>query len=127
MINGHLSQFLDTGWFNEATLYYKGYTYWCEGCWDHDKEKPMHFFVNKYRAVVHKDDKAVWTSRLIENGKVVDYSTVLDIWGYGEDDVKELFLKAKIFEGKSFWEVENELSWYDEYQINSSKQDSKQL
>lgn len=43
MINADLDQFLDTGWFNEATLYYNGYTYWCEGCWDKTKEKPMHF------------------------------------------------------------------------------------
>lgn len=35
-------------------------------------------------------------------------------YGYGEDDVKEQFLKAKIFDGKSFWEVEKELAWYDE-------------
>ena len=35
-------------------------------------------------------------------------------YGYGENDVKEQFLKAKIFDGKSFWEVEKELAWYDE-------------
>ena len=27
MINAELEQFLDTGWFNEATLYLNGYTY----------------------------------------------------------------------------------------------------
>ena len=25
MINGNIEQFLDTGWFNEATLFYNGY------------------------------------------------------------------------------------------------------
>ena len=51
---------------------------------------------------------------MIENGDVVDYSVVYDYYGYGENDVKEQFLKAKIFDGKSFWEVEKELAWYDE-------------
>ena len=27
MINGHLVQFLDTGWYSEATLYFNGYIY----------------------------------------------------------------------------------------------------
>ena len=47
MINANLEQFLDTGWYNEATLYLNGYTYWCEGYWKQGKEKPMHFFVYK--------------------------------------------------------------------------------
>ena len=42
------------------------------------------------------------------------YEYVLDIWGYGETDIKEQFLKAKIFEGKSFWEIESELKWLEE-------------
>ncbi len=115
MINANLSQFLDTGWFNEATLYYKGYTYWCEGTWNREREKPMHFFVHKYRSIIHQNGEEIWTSRMIENGDTVDYQELFDIYGYGEDDVKEQFLKAKIFEGKSFWEVEKELAWYDEY------------
>ena len=49
MINAELEQFLDTGWFNEATLYLNGYTYQCEGSWDYIREKTMHFFVYKYR------------------------------------------------------------------------------
>ena len=53
MINANLEQFLDTGWYNEATLYLNGYTYWCEGSWDYSREKPMHFFVYKYRSVIH--------------------------------------------------------------------------
>ena len=111
MINASLSQFLDTGWFSEATLYYKGYTYWCEGDWDYTRDKPMHFFVYKYRSIVV--DK-IYTRRLVDNGDVVDYSIVFEVYGANETEVKEQFLKAKIFEGKSFWEVEKELAWYDE-------------
>ena len=114
MINANLEQFLDTGWFNEATLYYNGYTYWCEANWHEEKEKPMHFFVYKYRSTIFRDGERIWTKRLIENGSVVDYSTIFDVWGYGEEDVKIEFLKAPIFDGKTFWEVEKDLAWYDE-------------
>lgn len=108
MINANLSQFLDTGWFNEATLYYKGYIYWCEGYWDKTKENPMHFFVYRFPAKVVDE---IYFERIHTNES---FKYIFGIWGYGEDDVKEQFLKAKIFEGKSFWEVEKELAWLDE-------------
>jgi len=115
MINAYLENFLDTGWFSEATLYLNGYTYWCEGNWDQELEHPMHFFVYKYKSTIHKKGEKVWTSRMIENDNVVEYSIVFDVYGNGEDDVKERFLSAKIFDGKTFWEVEKEIAWYDEY------------
>ena len=31
-----LVQFLDTGWYTEATIYHTGYVYWCEGNTDFD-------------------------------------------------------------------------------------------
>ena len=107
MINASLEQFLDTGWFSDATLYYKGYVYWCEGCWDYNREKPMNFFVYRFPVKLINEDTFVRLN--------YEYEMLLDIYGYGEEDVKEEFLKAKIFEGKSFWEVEKELAWYDEY------------
>ena len=117
MINANLEQFLDTGWFSEATLYYNGHTYWCEGGWDRDehKEKPFGLVVYRYKAILVKSNDEIFSRRAIENGDVADYSTVFDMWGYGEDDVKEAFLNAKIFDGKSFWEVEKEIAWYDEF------------
>lgn len=115
MINANLEQFLDTGWLNEATLFYNGHTYWCEGCWDEKNEKPMHFFVYRYKSEPFvANDGSKWTKRIIENGDVVDYSIVFDIRGQNEEEVKEQFLKAKIFDGKSFWEIEKEIAWYDE-------------
>lgn len=112
MINANLEQFLDYGWFSEATLYYKGYTYWCEANWDESRSKKFHFFVYRYRSVIY--DK-IYTKRLVENGDVVDYSTPIDIYVETEQEAKDYFLSAKIFDGKSFWEVEKELAWYDEF------------
>ena len=108
MINANLSQFLDTGWFNEATLYYNGFIYWCEGNWDKTKQMQMHFFV--YRFPVKIVDK-VYFER-IHTDESFEY--LFEVWGFNEGDVKNKFLNAKIFEGKSFWEVENSLMRLDE-------------
>lgn len=112
MINANLEQFLESGWYGESTIYYKGYTYWCEGTWNEERKKPFHFFVHKYRSYIV--DK-IYTRRLVENGDVVDYSDIIDIYTKTIDEAKEYFFSSKIFEGKSFWEVESELAWYDEY------------
>ena len=115
MINANLEQFLDTGWFNEATLFYNGHTYWCEGFCEEGKDKPMHFFVYRYKSKIFIDDNGkTWIKRVIENGDVADYSVAFDIRGQTEDEVKEQFLKTKIFDGKSFCEIEKEIAWYDE-------------
>ena len=55
-----------------------------------------------------------YTKRHIENGDEVKYSTVFEIYVKNQEKAKPLFLSAKIFDGKSFWEVENEIAWYDE-------------
>lgn len=117
MINANLDQFLEYGWYTEATLYLSGYTYWCEGCYSYEreKEKRFHFFVYKYRSIIVKgNDGETYTKRMIENNDVVDYSTVLDIFCENEEIGKQKFLESKIFDGKTFWEVENEIAWYDE-------------
>jgi hypothetical protein len=110
MINADLDQFLGTGWFSEATLYLNGYTYWCEGYWNENKENPMHFFVYKYRSEIVNGK----FTRRLDNEIIGDYDIVFEIDGKNEDEVKTKFLKAKIFEGKSFWEVEDKIAWYDE-------------
>ena len=117
MINANLEDFLISGWYNyDATLYLNGYTYWCEGVIDPENNRKFHFWVYRYRSIIHrKENGEIWTSRMIKDHDVVDYSTVLDVWGDSPDDVKPIFLSAKIFDGKSFWEVEKEIAWYDEY------------
>ena len=108
MINANLGQFLNTGWFNEATLFYKGYIYWCEGCFDSKKENPIHFFVYKFPA---KQVDATHFERLHSNEP---FKYEFETWGKSKEEVKQEFLQAKIFDGKSFWEVEGDLAWLDE-------------
>ena len=50
IINADLSQFLDNGWYTEASLFYNGYIYWCEAQWHMEKEKKIHFFVYRFKA-----------------------------------------------------------------------------
>ncbi len=54
MINGQLDQFLDTGWFSEATLYYNGFIYWCEVQSDLTTNTTT-FFIDKW-AVENEDN-----------------------------------------------------------------------
>ena len=110
MINAELEQFLGTGWYSEATLYLNGYTYWCEGYWDMTRKPSMHFFVYKYRSKIVNQR---YTQRL-DNDIIGNYDIAFETWGENEDVVKAEFLKSKIFEGKSFWKVEEEIAWYDE-------------
>ena len=49
MINGLLDQFLDTGWFTEATLFYNGFIYWCEAQSDLTTNTTT-FFIDKWAA-----------------------------------------------------------------------------
>ncbi len=118
MINGNLEDFLSSGWYSESTLYLNGYTYWCEGSYNINRDKKFHFWVYRYKSIIHKDeDGDIWTSRMIENNDVVDYSVALDLWGESSEEIKPIFLNSKIFDGKSFREVEQEIAWYDEYQL----------
>ena len=109
MINGNLEQFLDTGWWNaDATIFYKGFIYFLDGYFD-DKDI-MHLRIMKWRA--KNIDNKTFEDILGPDGDFTDDS---EIWmeGPNEDALREKFLKAKIWEGKSFWEVEKELAWLD--------------
>ncbi len=117
MINANLDQFLDYGWFSEATLYYKGFTYWCEGYRIEKDAEKYRYFVYRYRSVIHEDKSGnKYTTRLIKDNDVADFSYVFDVYVDSEEEGKQKFFEAKIFDGKSFWEVEKEIAWYDEYE-----------
>ena len=108
MINANLEQFLDSGWYNEATLFYKGYIYWCEGTWDIIQNNIFNFFVYRFKA---KNIDNKYFERLLDDEP---FKYEFEMFSTNKEDVKKHFLKAKIFEGKSFWEVEPELAWLDE-------------
>lgn len=78
MHNGDVNQFLDTGWYTESTIWYKGYIYWCEGSTDF-KTGICHFWIYKWRA--DKDEEYFYHSYKKADGDYLDYETVYDIKG----------------------------------------------
>ncbi len=109
MINAILDQFLDNGWANEAEIYYKEHIYFLE-C-DLMEDGRFHFFFRKWKVrIVHE---VYFVSLLGEDDHVIDYDDSFEIYGDTYEGVREEFLKAPIWEGKAFWEVEKELAWYD--------------
>ena len=111
MINGDVEDFLDTGWFNgDATIFYNDHIYFFDGYYDKEKDNLMHLRIMKWKAknINNKTFKDVYD----ENGKWIDYEEI-EMTAPNEDALREKFLKAKIWDGKSFWEVEHELAWLD--------------
>jgi len=110
MINGYLEQFLDTGWYSEATLYYNGFIYWCEAQSD-IATNITSFFVDKWAA--ENEDNTYYHSILEEDG-TVKWERIFKIDDNDLELIKKRFLEACIFDGKSFWEIEKELAWLEE-------------
>ena len=109
MINGSLEQFLDTGWYSEATLYYRGFSYWCEAQWDDNKI--AHFSIYRYPAINVNNS---YCMRIIEEDGSCNEEIIYEIVHPDIDYIKKSFLEAEIFDGKCFWKVENEIAWLDD-------------
>lgn len=111
MKKSELEQFLDTGWHNDATLYYNGRIYWCEGMFNSNSNK-FEFSVESWDVEII--DNTYFISKTTLNGQYLNYDVVFEIEVDNPDQAKKQFLEAKIFEGKSFWEREYELMWLEE-------------
>ena len=75
MINGYLDQFLGTGWYSEATLFYNGNIYWCEAQTDYDTDITT-FFVDKW--AVENEDNTYYHSILEEDG-TLEWNRVFEV------------------------------------------------
>lgn len=110
MKNGSLEQFLDTGWFSESELFLNGNVYWCEAQYD-PISGTSKFFVDKWAARL-EDGK--YYHSLLESDGTLKYTTVLEIRDLDMDCIKQRFLEAPIFDGKTFWQVEKDIAWVDD-------------
>ena len=110
MINGYLKQFLYTGWYSEATLYYNGYIYWGEAQFD-ATTKTNTFFVDKWEA--ENEDNTYYHS-LLEADGTIEWTRVLEIEDRDLNLIKKRFLESPLFEGSTFWQVEKKIAWLDE-------------
>lgn len=112
MINGNLNQFLDTGWFTEATLYYNGFLYWCEAQSDPSTDTTT-FFIDRWAA--KNEDNNYYHSLLEPDGTLI-WERIFEIIDTDIDRIKQRFLEAPVFDGKTFWQVEKDIAWLDEGQ-----------
>ena len=109
MINGSLEKFLDTGWWNaDATIYYKDHIYFLDSYFD--EKGAIHLRIMKWKA--KNIDNKTYENVYDSNGKWIDFSEI-EMDAPNEAALRENFLKAKIWDGKSFWEVEKELAWLE--------------
>ncbi len=111
MRNGILSQFLDTGWYQEATLFYDNNIYWFEGSTDFSTNESK---ISVYRWKAKNLDNLHYQSFVKPNGEFVDYTTVFSAKGNDFDLLKKQLLEASIFNGKTFWQVEREVAWLED-------------
>lgn len=110
MRKSELVQFLDTGWYNEATLYFESHIYWCEA--EYDKStKQICFFINCWTA---SNENNIFYHSIIWDSGDYDGKLIYKEVGTDLDLIKNHFLSAKIFNGKTFWEVEPELLWLED-------------
>ena len=112
MINGNITQFLDTGWYNaDAEIYYNGFIYWFEAQKEDDSDL-YHFWIDRWR--VKPNDNFTFDNYCYsKNRELVDYKRVFSMRHKDLDFIKETFLKSPVFEGKSSWGVEKKLAWLD--------------
>ena len=110
MINGRIEQFLDTGWYSEATLYLDGYIYWCEAQYDSQRSL-NHFFVDKWAA---KSENNTLFHSILEADGTLKWIRVFEDESNDLDMIKRHFLESPIFDNKTFWEVEKRIAWLDE-------------
>ncbi|MBQ4186640.1 MAG: hypothetical protein II642_02025 [Firmicutes bacterium] len=110
MINGRLEQFLDTGWYSESTLFYNDYIYWCEAQSSFSSDS-ITFFVDRWRA---ENENNVYFHSLLNSDNTLSWERVFEMEDTSLDRIKLAFLSAPLFEGKTFWDVENKLAWLEE-------------
>ena len=108
MIYGNLDQFLDNGWEHDVILFYNGFYYYCNGSFDNMENHMFQYSVFKARGFINQ---GYLCSYYMYNGELVDCEDVFQETNKDEQLVKKHFFEAKIFDGKSFWEVEKDLVW----------------
>ncbi len=93
MIGGNVNEFLDRIYSCQDTIYiYNGIKYWFQGYMiNHDT---IHMEIIQYQP---PNDKLIWSHDDI------------DI-----EHCRKAFIKAQIFNGKSFWEAEKDIEWVDD-------------
>ena len=106
MRSREIDQFLDTGWYTDGTIYLNGFIYWCEATKEFETGV-ITFTVNRWRA----DCDGEFYYQYVSSDGLVDFSCVFELKDTDLDQIKQQFLRASIFDGRTFWEIRNEAIW----------------
>ncbi len=101
MINGNVDEFIDVITYQDAAVMYKGFRYFFNGLCFNEKTKT-------YKIEIYKEK--------LKEGSKYEYEFVEDVFSWksvSKDECLYHLLNDKIFEGKSFYEVESEMHWID--------------
>lgn len=92
MIGGNPNEFLDRIYSCQDTIFsYRGITYWFQGYMPN--ENTVHMEITQY---LPPSERYVWE---------YDGTTI--------EECQQAFLEVPLFEGKMFWEAEQEIDWLD--------------
>jgi len=92
MINGNASEFIDRIYTCQDTVFvYNGIKYWFQGYMPNDNTVHMEVFQTEPAV-----DGYVW----VYDGRSIS-------------EGQEAFQNASIFDGKTFWDVEQDIEWVD--------------
>lgn len=93
MTNGNPNAFLDRIYSGQDTVYvFRGNKYWCQG--------------------YARQGAQIWRLEVFQCAPPLD-GFVFEYESKSVIECVEAYIKAPIFEGKSFWEVESEIKWVD--------------
>ena len=99
MINGNPHEFVNRIFSCQDTVYlFRGVKYWFQGYMPDSGKDFVHMEIFQCDPPANPADSVKW------------------IWTYdgmSSYEGMEAFLKAAIFDGKTFWEVEQEIEWTD--------------
>lgn len=96
MIDGNTKEFIDKLSYEDHYIIYNGEKYFFNGC------------------QVTKDNQGNIVKVVLEVYDLANNSTIFSTSQMSISDCIAEFEKAKIWDGKSFWEVEKEMQWVDE-------------
>ena len=91
MINGNIEQFLDTGWYSEATLFYNGCIYWLEAQTD---DAETIFFIDKWRA---ENEADMYYHSILEQNGTLPWPRVPELHGNDLDLMKKAISRNPCF------------------------------
>lgn len=103
--------YLERGWQCGANLFYNRRVFFSQ-CTFHNEKNVFKLEVYSFKAEKHGDHS--FSPYVDKKGKYVDFILLIDRTYESLEDAKTEMLSAKIYDGKSFWEIGDKFEWLDD-------------